>query len=112
MLQKPLETPYNEIMEIIRSVTGEKQKQLKSLYNKTTWILCIEMGVLKSGKRSVWGGEPKLSKWGSGGLDFRHHYFFILSIDDFYYLHILCLVLFLINLVMLSSLFPSLESNI
>ena len=41
MLQKPLETPYNEIMEIIRSVTGEKQKQLKSLYNKTTWILCI-----------------------------------------------------------------------
>ena len=72
-----------------------------------------EMGVLKSGKRSVWGrGEPKLSKWGSGGLDFRHHYFFILSIDDFYYLHILCLVLFLINLVMLSFLFPSLESNI
>ena len=41
MLQKPLETPYNEIMEIIRSVTGEKQKQLKSLYNKTTWILFI-----------------------------------------------------------------------
>ena len=28
-------------MEIIRSVTGEKQKQLKSLYNKTTWIVWI-----------------------------------------------------------------------
>ena len=42
MLQKPLETLlYNKIMEIIRSVAGEKQKQLKSLYNKITWILFI-----------------------------------------------------------------------
>ena len=41
MLQKPLETLYNKIMEIIRSVAGEKQKQLKSLNNKITWILFI-----------------------------------------------------------------------